>query len=367
MQIPFVDLKSQYLSIKQEIDDAISSVIRETAFIGGRRIVEFEETFAAAQGAKHCIAVANGTDALYVVMKMLDIGRGHEVITVANSWISTSETISQTGAKPVFVDIDRHSNIDVSLIEDAITENTKAIIPVHLYGQPADIDTLRTICKNFQLALIEDCAQAHLAEFDGTPVGNFGSAGTFSFYPGKNLGAYGDAGAIIANDAELAERCRMFARHGAHRKHEHQIEGINSRMDGIQAAILNVKLKYLADWTRRRQKVANMYSEQLSGVDSITRPITAPNRSHVYHLYVIRSPKRDKLREHLTSKGVQTGIHYPTALPFLPAYAYLNCDPSGYNRARKYQGEILSLPIFPEMTEEKITYVTSAIKEFCIS
>ena len=365
MQIPFVDLKSQYLSIKQEIEDAIFSVIRETAFIGGRRIVEFEEAFAAAQGAKHCVAVANGTDALYVAMKMLGIGRDHEVITVANSWISTSETISQTGAKPVFVDIDRHSNINVSLIEDAITENTKAIIPVHLYGQPADVDAVQAICKDYQVALIEDCAQAHLADFDGTPVGNFGNAGTFSFYPGKNLGAYGDAGAIVTNDAEFADRCRMYAHHGALKKHEHQMEGINSRLDGIQAAILSVKLKYLVNWTRKRQNIASMYVERLNDVGSINLPVIAPNRSHVYHLYVIRSPERDRLREHLSSKGVQTGIHYPTALPFLPAYSYLYSDPSQFSRAQRYQDEILSLPIFPEMTEEQVTYVTSAIKDFC--
>ena len=290
MHIPFVDLKAQYESIKPEIDAAMASVIADTAFIGGQRIKDFERAFAEAQGAKHCIGVANGTDAIYIALRMLGVGDGDEVITVANSWISTSEVITQAGARPVFVDIDEHYNIDAALIEEKITPRTRAILPVHLYGQPADLDAIVALCEKHDLLLLEDCAQAHLARFDGTRVGNFGKAGTFSFYPGKNLGAYGDAGAIVTNDDELAERCRMFANHGALKKDHHKIEGINSRLDGLQAAVLSAKLPHLADWTANRQAVAAAYDERLAGIGDLVTPPRAPNRDRRPR----HSPGRDR-------------------------------------------------------------------------
>ena len=364
MQIPFVDLKAQYKSIRQDIDSAISSVIADTAFVGGERLQAFETAFANAQGTKHCVGVANGTDALYITMKTLGIGVGDEVITVANSWISTSETITQTGATPVFVDIDQFSNIDAGLIEAAINKRTKAILPVHLYGQPADMNTIVQICDDNNLLLIEDCAQAHLASIDGTPVGTFGKAGTFSFYPGKNLGAYGDAGAIVCADEELALRFRRYANHGALRKHEHEIEGINSRLDGIQAAILSAKLPHLEEWTKARQRVAATYCELLAGIDDLILPAIAPNRSHVFHLFVVRTSHRDALRNYLSQYGVQTGIHYPTALPFLPAYRPFGCTAEQFPRAFQYQNEILSLPLFPELSQEQIDHVVTIVRNF---
>lgn len=364
MNIPFVDLSAQYQTIKSEIDDAIAAVIEENAYIGGTRVEQFEAAFAEAHGAQHCIAVANGTDAIYVVLKMLGIGPGDEVITVANSWISTSETISQTGARPVFVDVDEHYTIDVSKIEAAITEATRAIIPVHLYGQPADMSPIVELCTRHGLRLVEDCAQAHLAAYAGKFASSFGDAGTFSFYPGKNLGAYGDAGAILTHNEELATQCRMFARHGALKKHEHVMEGINSRLDGIQAAVLLVKLKYLSEWTEKRIRVAAQYSEQLADLGDLELPATAADRKHVFHLYVVRTAKRDALRKFLAGQGIATGVHYPTALPLLPAYDYLKMTPQHIPRAYANQSQILSLPMYPEMTDSQIEYVVSKVRRF---
>ncbi|MCG8605835.1 DegT/DnrJ/EryC1/StrS family aminotransferase, partial [bacterium] len=270
MKVPFVDLGAQYREIKSEIDQAIASVIADAAFIRGKYVQEFESEYARKYGVKNCISVANGTDAIYITLKALGIGSGDEVITVANSWISTSETISQTGAKPVFVDIDPdYYTIDVSKISEKITSRTKAIIPVHLYGQAAEVDEIKEISDAHGLDLIEDCAQAHFASYGGQRVGTFGRAATFSFYPGKNLGAYGDAGAILTNDDGLAERMRMFANHGCLKKHHHELEGINSRMDGIQAAILLAKLSFIDEWNAARLKRAGFYHELLSEVQDI--------------------------------------------------------------------------------------------------
>lgn len=363
-QIPLVDLHAQYLTIQERIDAAIGAVIAESAYIGGHRVSDFEAAFAEAQGVKHCIGVGNGTDALYIVMKMLGIGSGDEVITAANSWISTSETVSQTGARPVFVDVDEHFNIDVEKISQAITGSTKAILPVHLYGQPADLDAVRDICAEHNLLFIEDCAQAHLARFHDVPVGNFGAAGTFSFFPGKNLGAYGDGGAIVTNDDTLARHCRMFANHGAQVKHQHEMEGINSRLDGMQAAVLLEKLKHLPEWTEKRRWIADTYTKHLTGIDQLQLPQTAANRTHAFHLYVIRCANRDGLRQHLTDMGVQSGIHYPTPLPMLPAYEYLGHSASEFPNAVRFSGEILSLPIFPELTQTQIEYIVEAIRSF---
>ncbi|MDP8218256.1 MAG: DegT/DnrJ/EryC1/StrS family aminotransferase [Candidatus Theseobacter exili] len=363
MKIPFVDLKAQYKTIKNEIDEAIQSVIDETAFIKGKYVTQFEKAYAEKYGVKHCIGVANGTDAIYITLKALGVGKGDEVITVANSWISTSETISQTGARPVFVDIDPdYYTIDHRLIEEKITKNTKAILPVHLFGQPAEIIKIKKICDKYNLHLIEDCAQAHFAEYNNQKVGTFGIAGTFSFFPGKNLGAYGDAGAIISNDDDFAVKARMYANHGALIKHKHEVEGINSRLDGLQAAILSVKLKYISEWNEKRLKNATLYNKLLAGVDGIAIPQIRENVKHVFHLYVIRVADRDTLQKYLAEKGISTGIHYPTPLPFLRAYKYLGHKSEEFPVVSKYQDQILSLPMFPELTADQMEYVIESIK-----
>jgi len=365
IKVPFVDLKAQYLSIQEEIDTAIREIIGSTAFIGGKPVVEFEAAFAGLYGIEHCISVANGTDSLYIIMKMLGIGQGDEVITVANSWISSSETISQTGAKPVFVDIDPdYYSLNEQLLEAAITSKTKAIMPVHLHGQAVNMDEVMRIANKYNLPVIEDCAQSHFSEFKGKRVGTFGVAASFSFYPGKNLGAYGDAGAIITNDAALAEKCKMYARHGALKKHEHQIEGINSRLDGLQAAILSAKLPHILDWTAARIGCADTYDQLLNDTPSIVTPKRRENTMHSYHLYVIRAEKRDELAQYLKSCNIETAIHYPTALPNLKAYAYLGHGPDDFPIATAYQRQILSLPIYPELTRSQMVYVADCIKSF---
>ena len=367
MQIPFVDLGAQYRAYKAEFDAAFRDVIEKTAFIGGTFVKEFESAYAAAYSVRHCVSVANGTDAIYVALKMLGVGAGDEVITTASSWISTSEAITQTGARPVFVDVDEYYNIDVDAIDDHVTPRTKALVPVHLYGQAARMDVITALCKRRSLVLVEDCAQAHFATFDGRRVGTFGQAGTFSFYPGKNLGAYGDAGAIVTDDDELAQRCRMYANHGALRKHEHLMEGINSRMDGLQAALLTKKLAHVPGWTSRRQQIADLYREQLAGIPNVVLPQCAANATHVYHLFVVRVPHREALRKFLAQQGVETAVHYPTALPLLPAYRYLSLTADRFPRATRNQTSILSLPIYPEMTKVMIDFVCSQIAAFFAS
>ena len=364
MKIPFVDLGAQYRAHQAELDAAIKRVIETTAFIGGAPVKEFEEAYAKEYGVKHCISCANGTDAIYLALKMLGIGPGDEVVTTAASWISTSEAVSQTGAVPVFVDVDEHFNIDVSQIENAITARTRALLPVHLYGQAARMDAIAEIAKRRSLFLLEDCAQAHFSTFGGRRVGTFGAAATFSFYPGKNLGAYGDAGAIITNDDALAVKCRMYANHGQLKKHDHQIEGINSRLDGMQAAILSAKLPHIHDWTRARQAVAEQYRAALAGIPGVTLPQVADGATHVYHLFVVRVPRRDELKDHLGKAGIESAVHYPTALPLLPAYQVRGFTPAQFPRAHRNTRESLSLPIFPEMTSAQVTYVADAIRSF---
>jgi dTDP-4-amino-4,6-dideoxygalactose transaminase len=365
MNIPFLDLKAQYISIKSEIDETIDTVIDRSAFVRGPNVDEFERGFAEKCGVKHCVSCANGTDAIYITLKALGIGPGDEVITVANSWISTSETITQTGARPVFVDIDpEYYHLDPALIEEVITPRTRAVIPVHLFGQPAKIDEILEICQRHGLPLVEDCAQAHFAEYLGRRVGTFGVAGTFSFYPGKNLGAYGDAGALVTDDDDIAMRALRFANHGSLRKHVHEVEGINSRLDGIQAAVLNVKMKYIDGWNRARNRNAGIYDRLLEGIGQVRTPKVREGAFHIYHLYVIRTEKRDELAAHLKTNGIATQIHYPTALPFMPAYRYLGHAPEDFPVAGWAQNKILSLPMYPELDEEKIAYVCDAVREF---
>jgi dTDP-4-amino-4,6-dideoxygalactose transaminase len=361
--VPFADLHAQYLTIKPEIDAAIAKVISQSAFIRGPFVEQFEHEFTNAVGMPHCVSCANGTDALYIAMAALGLKPGDEVIVPAMSWISSSETVTQAGAKVVFCDVDpRTYTIDIAKLADKVTHRTVGIIPVHLYGQPADMDGVMAIAERHGLWVIEDCAQAHLATFKSRQVGTFGVAATFSFYPGKNLGAMGDAGAIITGDKSLADRMAMFARHGGLIKGDHQIEGINSRLDGLQAAILSVKLKRLVAWTDSRRAIAAQYHERLSGLPNLDVPHIANDRNPVWHLYVIGHDRRDELAAFLKSRGIQTVVNYPRGLPFLPCYSHLGSKPEDYPVVHRMQSRILSLPIFPEMTENQIEAVANALK-----
>lgn len=364
MSIPFVDLHAQYLSLKDEIDMAIARTIANSSFVRGPDVEAFEEEYSALMGSKHTVSCANGTDALYIAMKALGVKPGDEVITTAQSWISTSETISQHGATPVFVDIDPvTSTIDASKIAEKITERTVGIIPVHLYGQMADMPAIMDIARKHDLWTIEDCAQAHLATLDGSKAGSFGTAATWSFYPGKNLGAMGDAGAITTNDAAMARHMASFARHGGLVKGIHEMEGINSRLDGLQAAILRVKLPHLAGWTKLRRAAASRYDSLLADVSAIATPTQLPGREHVYHLYVIESHDREGLAKALKERGVPTVVNYRSALPFLPAYAHLAHTPDDFPVAHRLQESVLSLPIFAEITEAQQHQVVVAVRE----
>jgi dTDP-4-amino-4,6-dideoxygalactose transaminase len=365
MAVPFADLQLQYQTIKSEIDGAIARVIRDNAFIRGPYVEVFERQFAHTAEAGHCISCANGTDALYLAMAALNVEPGDEVITTAHSWISTSAMITHAGATVVFCDTDGTTfTIDPAAIEAAITPRTVGIIPVHLYGQPADMDAIMAIASKHKLWVIEDCAQAHLARYKGKQVGTFGAAATYSFYPGKNLGAMGDAGAVVTSDAVLADQIAMRARHGGLVKHQHQIEGINSRLDGMQAAILSAKLLHLPGWTRARQEAAKVYDAGLNQVDGVVVPEVAADCDHVYHLYTIRHPRRDNLVKHLNAHGVQTAVNYPTALPFLAAYGRLQHRPEQFPNAHADQGRIVSLPMFAEITREQQEEVIRLVREF---
>src|SRR5436190_7740149 len=363
MKIPFVDLHAQYLTIKQEIDRAIAEVIAQSAYNRGPHVDAFEEAWATTLGVKRCISCANGTDAIYIALRALGLQRGDEVITSAHSWISTSESVTQAGGRVVFSDTDAETfTIDPADIERKITPATVGIIPVHLYGQPADMGAIMAIDKKRNLWVIEECAQAHLASYKGQLIGTFGNVATFSFYPGKNLGAYGDAGCAVTNDNRLADWMATFARHGG--KGDHIMEGINSRMDGLQAAVLNAKLPHLPAWTAARRRVAVCYNELLEDVGDVITPTVKSDRDHVYHLYVIRTENRDALREHLSQTGISTALNYPKALPFYPAYAYLGHVPHDFPAAYFNQSRILSLPIYPEMSEEAITHIANVISKF---
>ncbi|KYG24592.1 erythromycin biosynthesis sensory transduction protein eryC1 [Bradyrhizobium sp. AT1] len=365
MSVPFADLQLQYQTIKGAIDDAIAAVIRDNAFIRGSYVDRFERDFASAVSVEHCVSCANGTDALYLVMAALNVRPGDEVITTAHSWISTAAMITHAGATVKFCDTDGATfTIDPAAVEAAITPRTVGIIPVHLYGQPADMAAIMAIAEKHRLWVIEDCAQAHLAQFDGQAVGTFGAAATYSFYPGKNLGAMGDAGAVVTKDPELAERIAMLARHGGLVKHQHHIEGINSRLDGLQAAILSAKLPHLVGWTKARQEAAKRYDSALSQIEAIEIPQVVSGRDHVYHLYTIKHPKRDELAAYLASKGIQTAVNYPTALPFLPAYSRFGHRPEDFPHAFRDQSRILSLPMFAEITAAQQQDVVEGIRSF---
>jgi dTDP-4-amino-4,6-dideoxygalactose transaminase len=361
--VKLVDLKTQYDSIKEEADSAVQSVINDSAFIKGPYLESFEKNFAEYLGAKHCIGVASGTDALAITLKCAGgIEEGSEIIIPANSFIATAEAASLIGAKPVFVDCNTENyNIDVSKIESAITEKTKAIIPVHLYGQPAEMDEIMTIAKKHNLLVIEDAAQAHGAEYKGSKVGTIGDVGCFSFYPAKPLGAYGDGGAIVTNDDALAEKIRMFRDHGRKSKYEHEFEGTNSRLGGLQAAVLDVKLKHLDEWNEKRKKVAERYNEELK--DIVKTLARTPDTTHVYHLYVIQIENRDEAQKKLKAADIETGIHYPIPLPSLEAYKHLNHKPEDFPIAHELANKILSIPVHEMMGEEQVNHVIETIKK----
>jgi dTDP-4-amino-4,6-dideoxygalactose transaminase len=357
MKVPFADLYAQYLSIKQDIDQAIETTIRNSSYIGGQAVREFEGAFAAYLGIDHVIACANGTDSIEILLQAFGVGKGDEVIVPAISWISTSEAVSTVGATPVFVDIEKdYFTMDPAGLEKAITPRTKAVIPVHLYGQPADMPAIMKIAEAHKLLVIEDCAQAHGARIAGRTVGTFGHAASFSFYPGKNLGAYGDAGCMATNDPVIAEKARMISQHGQKGKHNHLMEGRNSRLDGLQAAILLAKLPHLEEWTEARIAVSHKYDQLLRDA-GVAIPPTRTGARHVFHLYVIRNEDRENLQRALTNAGIETAIHYPTALPFLPCYQHLNFKSTDFPVAHCYQKSILSLPIFPELQDDSIAYV----------
>ncbi len=366
MAVPFVDLRAQYESIKTEVDAAIADVLNKTAFVGGPYVKQFEEAFARYCGVTQCVGVANGTDALFIALRTLGIGPGDEVITVANSFVATSEAIKMAGAQVVFVDCNPKTyNIDVTQIEAKITARTKAIIPVHLYGQPADMDAILAIAKKHDLRVIGDAAQAHGAVYRGDPIATLADITCFSFYPGKNLGAYGDAGALVTNNGEWASTARMLANHGRTKKYDHDLEGVNSRLDGIQAAILSVKLRYLEQWTESRRANAYRYNAALKGT-GVGTPEELDSVRAVYHLYVVRVPaeRRERFQEALKEAGIDTGIHYPIALPFLNAYRYLGHTEQDFPVALKASQEIVSLPMFPELSVEQTDYIVGKIREF---
>jgi dTDP-4-amino-4,6-dideoxygalactose transaminase len=367
MEVKFLDLSKQYLSIKNDIDEAIHRVLESNAFIRGEYVDAFEKEFAQSLQARNALGVGNGTDALFIALKTLGVGPGDEVITAANSFIASAEAISLTGARVVFADCDPdYYCIDPESIRSKVTAHTKAIVPVHLYGHPADMESIMAIAKQYNLFVVEDAAQGVFAEQKGIKAGNFGHFSCFSFYPGKNLGAYGDAGAIVSNDDALFSRAKMFANHGRIDKYNHEFEGINSRMDGIQGAVLGVKLPYLRQWTEGRRRVARLYNDLLSSLPEVTLPVEQPGAYHVYHMYVIRVREalREELLSYLAGKGIEAGVHYPIALPLLKAYQYLGYKHDDFPVAEKYSKQIISLPMFPELTEAEVRYVADTIHHF---
>lgn len=362
--IQFLDLKKQYRDIKEEIDEAIKNVISETAFIGGKYVANFEKEFAIYQEAKHCIGVGNGTDALELAIEALNLPHGSEIIVPANSFIASSEAVTRSGHKVVFCDCDENNyTISISSLKSKITPNTKAIIAVHLYGHPCDMDEILSIAKENDLKIIEDCAQSHGAEYKGKRVGAIGDIGTFSFYPGKNLGAYGDGGAIVTNNENLAQKSKMIANHGRIEKYNHEFEGRNSRLDGLQAAILSVKLKHLDVWTDARIKVADYYLENLKDVKGVVLPKREDWAKQVYHLFVIRIQKRDELQTYLKDNGISSGVHYPISLPKLKAYDYTNQASEDFF-ANSSDAELLSLPIGDHLSEDDLKSIINVLKEF---
>lgn len=363
-KIPFVDLKVQYESIRNEIQEVVNGVLEDTNFILGKHVKKFEDDFARFCGVKFAIGVGNGTEAITLALKALGIGAGDEVITVPNTAAPTAEAITLAGARVVFVDIDPDTyNIDASKIAEKITKKTKAIVPVHLYGQPCNLDEVMRVAKTFNLKVVEDAAQAHGAIYEGKRVGSIGDAGCFSFYPSKNLGCYGDGGAVVTNNKDIASKVSMLRDHGRKEKYVHEFEGHNSRLDALQAVVLQVKLKYIDKWNERRRENAQYYTELLSDVNVVTVPEILTGTVPVFHLYVIKVNDRDALMAGLKEEGIETGVHYPLPLHLQPAYAYLGNKKGSYPAAEFATKHIVSLPMFPELRMEQIEMVVDAIRE----
>lgn len=365
--IPFVDLSAQYLSIKAEINEAIQRVLDNTSFIMGPEVASFEKEWAAFCDIPYAVGVASGTAALQLGLLALGVGEGDEVITTTHTFIATAEAIRHVGARPVFVDIDPKTyNIDPALVEAAVTKQTKAIMPVHLYGQPAEMDRIKAVAAAHDLFIVEDAAQAHGARYKNRPVGEFGQVAAFSFYPGKNLGAYGDAGAVVTTSQSLAQKISMLSNHGRQEKYRHEIHGFGERLDALQAAILNVKLKYLRQWIEQRQVVAQHYLEELAGLP-LHLPYCPDDIEPVYHLFVIQLESqqiRDQLQQYLRENDVSSGVHYPIPLHLQPALSYLNYEKGAFPQAEKAAETILSLPIYPELTETQQDQVITTIRRF---
>jgi dTDP-4-amino-4,6-dideoxygalactose transaminase len=360
--IPFVDLKAQYASIKDEVDAAIQGVLQSCQFTLGAEVAAFEAEFAAYCQTKHGIGVNTGTSALHLALLAANVGPDDEVITVPFTFVATVSAICYVGARPVFVDIDPHTfNIDANAIEAAITKKTKAIIPVHLYGQPADMAPILEIARRHGLVVIEDACQAHGAEYEGRRAGSLGDMGCFSFYPGKNLGAYGEGGMVVTGNPDYARTIRMLRDWGAERKYHHVLKGYNYRLEGIQGAVLRVKLRYLEAWTEARRAAAARYDRLLAG-SSVATPEAMRYARHVYHIYAIRTPRRQAWQDALQAQGIQTGIHYPIPVHLLPAFADLGYSLGEFPHAERAANEVLSLPMFPELTAEQCEVVARAVK-----
>ena len=362
--VPYLDLRAQLKPLRAELDAAIARTLDNCSFCLGPDVAQFERDFAAFCGASHALGFNSGTSALHVAMRLLNVGPGDEVITTPYTFIATSWAISYCGAKPVYVDVDEATfNMNPALIEKAITPKTKAVLPVHLYGQPFDVDAVAAICKKHNLPFVEDAAQAHGAKYQGKSIGTFGAVSCFSFYPAKNLGACGEGGALVTNDAALAARAKSLREHGSTVRYHHDEVGYNYRLEGIQGAVLGVKLKHLAHWTRERQRVAARYAELLADTP-LTLPTVAAGNESAWHLYTVRSPRRDELKKHLDANGIGNAVHYPMPLHLQKAYAQLGHKPGDFPVAEQASREVLSLPMFPELTDAQIRRVAAVVKEF---
>ncbi len=362
ISVPFLDLQAQFATIKDQVLPKVAELCAQASFVGGAEVTAFEQEFAAFCGARHCVGVANGTDAIWLTLKAMGIGPGDEVIVPVNTFFATAEAVTAVGATPVFVDCDRAYHLDPSGVAAAVTDRTRAIIAVHLYGQTVAMEPILAIARPRGIRVIEDSAQAHGAAYRGQRTGALADAATFSFYPGKNLGAYGDGGAVVTNDQALAERVRLLSQHGSTVKYHHLVPGYNSRLDTIQAAILRIKLRHLDAWNEARGRHAAAYDRLLAHLP-VLLPKRVPETSHVFHLYVVRVPEREAVARRLLNQGVQTGIHYPVPLHLQPAYADLGLGVGSFPNAEAAAPELLSLPMFPELTESQIEHVCRALEE----
>lgn len=368
MNVPFLDLKANFKPLREQILKEIEDVLDNTAYILGPKVTAFEKSFGTMHGAEYCAAVSSGTDGNHLALWALGLAPGDEVIMPANTFVATAWGATLCGATPVFVDCDpRTYNIDPSKVEAAITPRTKAVVAVHLYGQPADMDALRAITNKHNIFLVEDAAQAHLATYNGKTVGALGDVCSFSFYPGKNLGAYGEGGAVTTNNPEIARKIKLYREHGSDKKYYHQTYGTNYRMEAIQGAVLGVKLPHLADWTAKRRAVAQQYNKLLSGINDIILPYEAHNVEHVYHLYVIQTEQRDALQTYLQEKGISTGLHYPVPLHLQECFNHLGYKKGDFPVSEQLGEQCLSLPMFPELTQEQIEYVAHHVTAFFAS